>query len=289
MGQYHEDLGVSAAASDAEIKKAYKKLSSKHHPDKVHAHGWSDDEAAENEAEYKKISEAYRNLKKGVHDPVQNSSGWNHRPRGGFDNMNDINEMMNQMLAMQHVMQMARSPIMEAKMQADGSCAQILGVPLSTLLSGGDITVDTVYPVSGDGGRLTMKRHIEKITLSKNTPMGANYKCKNVPIVLIFTPTHDGSIPLSVDGLDITTEFKVSVVDALLERGVKYEHIDGSTIKITIPKMLSAGKLIRIPNRGLTHVSGQIGHLYLSVSLFTPELDEKQTEKLTEVFNEMKL
>ena len=288
MGQYHDTLGVSSSASDADIKKAYKKLSSKHHPDKTHTHGWSDDETAKNEAEYKKISEAYRNLKKGVHDPVQNTAGWNHQPRGGFNGMDGINEMMNQMLIMQHIIQTARSPIMEAKMQADGSCVQMLGVPLSTLLTGGDITVDTVYPVS-EGGRLSLKRHIEKITVTKNTPLGTHYKCTKAPIVLVFSPIHDGSIPLSIDGLDITTEFKVSVVDALLERSVTYEHIDGSKIKITIPKMLSAGKLIRIPNRGLTHISGQSGHLYLSVSLYTPELDTIQIGKLTKVFDKLKL
>ncbi len=36
-------LGVDATASDAEIKKAYRKLMSEHHPDKLAAKGLPDD------------------------------------------------------------------------------------------------------------------------------------------------------------------------------------------------------------------------------------------------------
>ena len=52
---YYEILGVGRSASDAEIKKAYRRLARKHHPDLN-----PNDKAAE--AKFKEISAAYEVL-----------------------------------------------------------------------------------------------------------------------------------------------------------------------------------------------------------------------------------
>ena len=49
---YYKNLGVDKSASDAEVKKAYRKLAMKYHPD--HTKG---DKASEEK--FKEISEAY--------------------------------------------------------------------------------------------------------------------------------------------------------------------------------------------------------------------------------------
>jgi molecular chaperone DnaJ len=49
---YYEVLGVSKSATDPEIKKAYRKLAMKHHPDR-------NPDNAEAEALFKEASEAY--------------------------------------------------------------------------------------------------------------------------------------------------------------------------------------------------------------------------------------
>ena len=51
MADYYETLGVERGASDDEIKKAYRKLARKHHPD-----------AGGDEAKFKEINEAYEVL-----------------------------------------------------------------------------------------------------------------------------------------------------------------------------------------------------------------------------------
>ena len=67
MGRdFYADLGVGKGASDAELKKAYRKLAMKHHPDK------NPENRQRAEAKFKRISEAYDVLsdpkKKEVYD-----------------------------------------------------------------------------------------------------------------------------------------------------------------------------------------------------------------------------
>ena len=49
MSEYHDILGVAVDASKGDIKKAYRKLASRHHPDREGG----------DEEEFKKIKEAY--------------------------------------------------------------------------------------------------------------------------------------------------------------------------------------------------------------------------------------
>ena len=62
---YYKILNVSSDASDAEIKKAYKKLAMKYHPDKSQG-----ENKKENEDKFKAISSAYEVLK----DPEKRST-----------------------------------------------------------------------------------------------------------------------------------------------------------------------------------------------------------------------
>jgi molecular chaperone DnaJ len=52
MSQYHDILGVAADASKDDIKKAYRKLAMKHHPDR-------NPDNPEAEAKFKEVKEAY--------------------------------------------------------------------------------------------------------------------------------------------------------------------------------------------------------------------------------------
>ena len=53
---YYEVLGVSKTATDEELKKAYRKLAKKYHPDA------NPDNPKEAETKFKEVNEAYENL-----------------------------------------------------------------------------------------------------------------------------------------------------------------------------------------------------------------------------------
>ena len=78
MSTAHEILGVSEGATDAEVKKAFRKLAHKHHPDK-----------GGNAERFKKINNAYQAIKDGnASDPVggghYRKSEDTHKDWGGY-------------------------------------------------------------------------------------------------------------------------------------------------------------------------------------------------------------
>mgnify|MGYP000400645070 CR=1 FL=1 len=83
---YYEVLGVSKNATEAEIKKAYRKLALKYHPDKNH-----DDAAAEDK--FKEAAEAYEilsNAEKKQRYDQYGHAGLGGGFGGGGMNMDDI-------------------------------------------------------------------------------------------------------------------------------------------------------------------------------------------------------
>ena len=89
---YYKTLGVNKDASADEIKKAFRKLALKHHPDKNQGN-------KESEKKFKEINEAYEILKddqkRAAYDKYgsagfQNSGGGFHSQAGGFEDFADV-------------------------------------------------------------------------------------------------------------------------------------------------------------------------------------------------------
>lgn len=74
---YYEVLGVSKNATDDELKKAYRKLAKKYHPDA------NPDNKKEAEAKFKEVNEAYENLSDPQKRKMYDTFG-HEGPQGGF-------------------------------------------------------------------------------------------------------------------------------------------------------------------------------------------------------------
>ncbi|KAH3692834.1 hypothetical protein DPMN_194588 [Dreissena polymorpha] len=91
MGEYYEVLGIERNATETDIKKAYRKMALKWHPDK------NPDNKEEAEKRFKEISEAYEVLsdkkKREVYDKygkeglTGNQQGYSHYDHNGFDDL----------------------------------------------------------------------------------------------------------------------------------------------------------------------------------------------------------
>ena len=93
---YYEILGVNKTANEKEIKKSFKKLAVKYHPDKQV--GKSDEEKSKAEESFKEINEAYEVLsnpdKKKMYDQYGHDFNRINNQQGGF-NQDDLNAFFN--------------------------------------------------------------------------------------------------------------------------------------------------------------------------------------------------
>jgi DnaJ-class molecular chaperone len=86
---YYKELGVNEDASEADLKKAYRKLAMEYHPDKNPGN-------AEAEAKFKRVNESYETLKdsqkRSEYDTIRKfgGSGTGFRGAGGRDPFEDI-------------------------------------------------------------------------------------------------------------------------------------------------------------------------------------------------------
>ena len=86
---FYEILGLDPSATDNELRKAYRKLSLKLHPDKIaQRYGGDSKKKEEASAEYEKIQEAYHVLidqkKRLKYDALQTPTRYRFVERGGF-------------------------------------------------------------------------------------------------------------------------------------------------------------------------------------------------------------
>lgn len=283
MKDPYEVLGVAQSASQDEIKRAYRALAKKLHPDV------NPGDAAV-EQQFKEVSAAYKLLS----DPDQrrqydsgeiNADGspryqqpfrhtWRQGSAGEFDFGGagiDIDDLFADLFGR------ARSR------QGEGTRARARGQDLT-------YSIRVPFLDAMRGGRQRVSLHTGK-TLDVNLPPGAEdgqrvrLKGQGMPGPTGGVPG-DAFVEIHVDphphmrreGLDIHLDLPVTLREAVLGAKVKVPTIDGP-VSATIPAGSNTGTVLRLKGRGiLAAKGGRRGDQYVRLSVVLPDNPDPELE-----------
>lgn len=246
MTDHYAALGVDRTATADQIKQAFRKLASTHHPDK----GGDTKKFQEIQSAYAVLGDAHKRAE--YDNPRPQFSGF------GGSGMNDI---FSQMFGQMHGAQQARRSHLRMS----------LWITLLDVVRGGrrPVSVGTAAGTS---------------TVEIDIPLGIN-DGDNVQYQGIAPGGQDLVIQFRVqphaefqrEGLTLHTNHKISVWDLILGGDAEIRTIDNSLLVITIPPGCQPGMVLRLQQKGIQDRNGQKGdlmvHLHAQIpTTIAPEL-----------------
>jgi DnaJ-class molecular chaperone len=250
MTDYYATLGVARTASADEIKRAFRKLASQHHPDRV---GGSTTKFQEIQAAYETLSDEQKRAAYNNPQPQHPVGG------GGFHHNFDFNEIFN---------------MFGAKFQQP----QQRGHARMTLWV-------TIQDVAAPGSRVvSMGTHTGTHNVEINIPNGIadgdNVQYPNIgpngqDLVITFR-VHPDKTWQRVNN-NVHTETTVSVWKLMTGGDIPMLDIRGNRIELSIPPNTNPNSMLRARGRGLPDRNGQLGDMLVRVqarlpAMISPEL-----------------
>jgi curved DNA-binding protein len=250
---YYSVLGVSKGASEEEIKKAFKKLARKYHPDINKEKGAED--------KFKEINEAYTVLsdpeKRSFYDSYGKSGGssWKGPPPGsGFGGNSDFSDFFQQLFG-----NMGRGGFGDLFESRPAQASEVsLSLDLLDAYRGGEKLI-----------------YIGNERLRVNIPAGVKDGQK---IRLAGKGTAGGDLYLKVqlqgslgrlEGDNLHTTVDVPAPVAVIGGQVRIQTLDGP-VNITIPKNSQSGRTLRLAGQGWPKKGGGRGDQLAEIRLTVP-------------------
>ena len=242
MKNYYQTLGVDKGATPDEIKRAYRKLASQHHPDK-----------GGDKARFQEIQSAYDALS----DPVKrqqhdNPAQHGFRPGAGFD----FDSIFNMFGAQFH------HPHQQRAQQARMS----LWITLRDVAEGGrkNISVGTQQGT-----------HAVEIEIPLGINDGDTVQYSNIGpggMDLVITYRIHPEPRFQRQDLNLHNEQAVSIWDLILGGEATLKDILGNELSLTIPPRTQPGTKFRLRGRGLRSRSGGAGDIIVQLQARIPDM-----------------
>lgn len=300
--EYYKILGVEKTASADEIKKAYRKLAVKYHPDKNPGD-------KESEAKFKEISEAYAVLsdeKKRKEYDMYGAAGFQQRysQEDIFRNF-DINDILGQFgfgggkggrTSFRFGGGGGSSPF-DFFSQAGGGCGgggcrtqqaakgedqtYELSVTLDEVLHGAEKTVSLRRGGTAENVSVKVPKGIESGKRLRLSGKGAPSPHGGPPGDLYLKVTVLPHEQFIRDGDNLIMEKKIAFSEACLGATVEITALDGKVFKIKAPAGVQPDAKLRIKGQGLpSGPIGERGDLYVKMLAQVPKQLTSEQERL---------
>ncbi len=264
---YYEVLSVAKDATQDDIKKAYRRLSRKYHPDVS--------KETDAEAKFKELGEAYGVLKDEskradydrfgfrANERVGAHGAWK---RGGGSTWEDL----------------VRAA--QAAHAGNGDyqdTVQEVAVPLGLMVRGGHVSVGVPRSVIKKAGGVTFHQTTTvetDLVIPQNAKKGQKIVLEGGKITLILRPVSDHF--WTVNGMDVSRTLTLNALDAMM--GTTEQVMDpwGRNIAVKVPAGTGPDTLLGLRDCGIEDVAGRKGDMHLRVKIMVPKLNDEQQEIL---------
>ncbi len=304
---YYKILGVNKDASKEEIKRAYRELAQKHHPDK-----------AGDEQLFKEAKDAYEILsddtKRKQYDayghsgpqPQHGGFGYNDAFSSFFrQSTSQIQQVVINLTLLEAIQgctktiqrnkqhdcpdctSTQKSNLSKDDKKKDNKCPHCKGTgqikhPFIASFSvgcqscqGTGKTFDKDCKICRGSGKYS-KVENSQVNILPGIQHGAMLQSDDLIIIINILP-HD---VYQRNGNDLHREIEIDAIDAILGTSVQFDTITGDKLSITIPAGTWYGAKLKISGKGIKPDNGPTGNIIVHIKVTKPILDDNQKEIL---------
>lgn len=273
---YYSTLGLQRNASDDDIKKAYRKMAMKHHPDR-----------GGDEKKFKEVEEAYRTLSDPQKKQMFDMGVDPNRAQGnqGFHQGNPF-EFHFGPGGMEDVFHHFGFGFQQPR-RKNKTISVNVELSLEEVLTGKDVNAEIA---TGLGNKklinISIPAGIDAGQQIRYQGMGDS-SIKGLPpgdlIVNVFIKRHPRFMR---QANDLIYEHKIDAWDAMLGSKLQLQTLDGRTIDINIPAGTQPDTILSCRSEGLPDARTRIkGSLLIKIKVSIPKLNENQQTQITKIKN----
>jgi curved DNA-binding protein len=281
---YYATLGLKRGAAAEDIKKAYRSMAMKHHPDR-----------GGDEKTFKQIEEAYRFLsdpeKKRIVDMGGDPNAQPGMGGGGFYNQGPFEFHFGGAPDMEDIF--ANFGFGRRPMRKNKILNIVVDITLEDVLNGKEINAEITLPQSGKKKivNISVPPGIENGQQIRYEGMGDSSIADAKPGDLIVNIRVAPHPKFARDGNNLVIEKRIPVWDAMLGGNISIETLDKKTLTITVPAGTQSETILSCKNEGLPGLRSRTrGNLLIKIKVEIPKnlnLGQiEQLEKIRKEFNE---
>jgi len=284
MSNFYDILGVNRQANDVDLKKAYKKASMQHHPDR-----------GGDESKFKEINEAYSTLrdpsKRQMYDQYGSADPQQSGPQGFNFNSNDFGNGRNPFAGTPfdgmfqngfQQQQRHQQKNQDMRIAANVTLKDIVvGKSLIAQLKLGSGRVETINIDIPAGAKDGDSIQYENLGDDRHQQLRRG----NLHVVIQVSPIAGWER----NNNDLITRKTVNIFDLLLGCVIIVQTLDDRNVRLTIPKGTNPGQRFSIPQYGIPDLNTRRkGNIYVIIDADTPNVeDESLLNKIQQLRDEI--